>query len=106
MTRDPNDDTKELTKLVKEVRERLASRVDELRKRDSLKYVEDSAQIPRGTLSRLLSAKLNVSLDTLVRLAYAIGVDVSELLRPGPGRKPEVRVGRPKTKRISSRRKD
>lgn len=107
MTRDSSDDKKETAKLVNEVRERVASRVDELRRREvsTLKFLEDSAEIPRGTLSRLLAAKLNVSLDTLVRLAYAIGVDVSEIFRPGPNRKPEIRVGRPKTKRTGSRGK-
>ena len=49
--------------------------------------------------SRIVAGKTNVTIRTLAKLVYALGIDISDLFKPGATIKPAVRRGRPKVKR-------
>jgi len=95
-------DAKELARLEKEARSRLASRLEELRRQEgarTLKFVGDSSQLGSAHITLLLQGKKNVTLKTLVKLAYAFNVDITDLLKAGPTVKSQVKRGRPRTRR-------
>ena len=47
--------------------------------------------------------KINLTLQTIARLTYALNVDVVELFKPGTTTKPTIRRGRPKLRRAKSK---
>jgi transcriptional regulator with XRE-family HTH domain len=94
-------DTRQIERLERQVRERLAARLDALRRQHdyTLNFLADAAQIGRGHLSGIFGTKANVTLTTLVKLAYALDVDVADLLQPGATGSPSMVRGRPRTRR-------
>lgn len=98
-------DAREVRRLDRQARERLAGRLEALRReRDyTLNFLADAAQVGRGHLSSVFAAKTNVTLGTLVKLAYALDVDVSQLLAGGPVSAPRLVRGRPRSRRITDR---
>lgn len=96
-------DATEIDRLEQEVRTRLASRLEELRQKEgaTLAFVADAAQLTGSHVSKMLRGDTNITLRSLVKLAYALDVDVSDLLKKGPVIKPRTKRGRPKTKRAA-----
>lgn len=96
-----NIDEIEIRAREKELRERFASRLEEIRQRRGLtiQFVADSAQLAQGHITQLLQGKKNVTVRTLVKLAYALDVDVTDLLKSGAVIKPKPKRGRPRTRR-------
>lgn len=94
-------DASHIRRLEREARKRLAGRLDAIRVKHeySLNFLADAAQIGRGHLSNIFAGRSNVTLTTLVKLAYALGVDPAELLAPGPVDAPSFSRGRPRTRR-------
>jgi hypothetical protein len=94
-------DKNQIRESEREVRTRLASRLEELRQKEgvTLRFLADSAQLVHGQLSQILLGRKNATLNTLVKLAYALDVDIVDLLRKGPIVKPKLRLGRPRTRR-------
>ena len=95
-------DGKEIEKRESEVRTRIASRLEELRQKEgfTLRWLGDSAQVGHAHISQLLLGRKNVTIGTLVKLAYALDVDVGDLLKKGPILKPKPKRGRPKIRRV------
>lgn len=96
-------DSLEVSKGEREMRTRLASRLEEFRQKEglTLKFIADAAQLTDSHLSQLLLGKTNVTLKTLVKLAYALDVDVIDLLKNGPVIRPKPKRGRPKIRRAA-----
>ena len=94
-------DEAEIDRLEKELRERLASRLEELRRKEgaTLAFVADAAQLTGSHISKMLLGKTNITLRSLVKLAYSLDVDVTDLLSKGPMVKPKVVRGRPRHRR-------
>lgn len=95
-------DDQELSTREKDIRLRIASRVEELRRRDNvtLRYLADASGVSHPQLSAMLVGKRNVTIGTLIRLAYAFDVDVVDLLKAGPVVRPSLKKGRPNTRRL------
>jgi transcriptional regulator with XRE-family HTH domain len=95
-------DGAELQKREVEVRGRIASRLEELRQKEdvTLRFLGDAAQLGHAHISQLLLGKVNVTMNTLVKLAYALDVDVADFLKKGPVTKPKQKRGRPKIRRV------
>ncbi len=68
-------------------RARVASHVVDLRRRKGLTQAElaDLSGLHRTYICSIEQGERNVSVDNLDRLAYALGVDVTRLLRPLAG---------------------
>ena len=94
-------DARQVARIDHQARERLAGRIEALRQKQdmSVNFLADSAQLSRGHLSRIFAAKINVTMITLAKLAYALEVDIGELLQPGPLVKPVFARGRPPRQR-------
>ena len=65
-------------------------------------FLADSAGVGRGHLSDVLNQKSNVTASTLAKLAYALDLDVGDLLRPTELSPKKARRGRPKTRRTTT----
>lgn len=102
-TKDTDD--AEIDRLEGELRLRLASRLEELRRREnrSLAFLADAAKLTGSHLSKMLRGSTNITLRSIVKLAYALDVDAVELLRAGPIIKPKVKRGRPRTRRLAKK---
>ncbi len=99
-------DASEVKRFEAEARTRLAGRLETLRReRDySMSFLADAAQIGRGHLSSIFAGQANVGLATLVKLAYALEVDVAALLADAKTTTPAFRRGRPRTRRVRTGR--
>ena len=77
------DDTQELPDAAGALERYLGNAVRELRQRHGLTIAEvaERAAISRGMLSKIENAQTATSLDTLTRLARALGVSLSTLFR-------------------------
>lgn len=66
-------------------RARAAANIRRLRKAKGLSQEDlaEVAQFHRTYVSQLERCVTNISIDGLERLAHALGVDITELLRPG-----------------------
>lgn len=69
---------------IESARHRLARHIRELRSQMGLSQesLADLAELHRTYVGSIERQERNVSLDNIERLAWALGVDVSELLKP------------------------
>ena len=79
------------------VQKRLGLRLGELRRRKELtqEVLAEKVGMLTPNYARIEQGRMNVTLDTLTRLANALGVDVVELFK-APTTKKSPRPGRPK----------
>jgi transcriptional regulator with XRE-family HTH domain len=97
------DDKKNAAAVERDARLRIAARLEEARRAQglTLRFLEDAAQLTRASLSPVFAGKSNITIKTLAKLAYALDLDVADLLKPGPGPKASFQRGRPRTRRAS-----
>lgn len=77
---------KNIESLFNEIRLRIASNIRRLRKNQELTQEElaHRAKLALRHLQKIEAAEVNVTLDTLVKLAYALNIDLIEFFQEPP----------------------
>lgn len=77
---------KNIESLFNEIRLRIASNIRRLRKNQELTQEElaHRAKLVLRHLQKIEAAEVNVTLDTLVKLAYALNIDLIEFFQEPP----------------------
>jgi transcriptional regulator with XRE-family HTH domain len=104
------EEMKEIEKVQIETKFNLANALESLLKNKGISKSEFAAKMGKSPseISKWMSGKHNFTIDTLMEIAHALKVDITELLKfkPEPLFKTEVTVHRKKTSNKSDEKKD